>query len=149
MRRILLLVSTLAVFAGLTACLPSPQPDLTEWKDRIENVEPSDAVGPIVKGIINEAIRAGIPVVCPIVVSQAAPEFRAFITATCDSIAASNDPYTSLIEVLPVLCAGDPPLGATVFPNLAPLIIGGCPFLLQLLPLLDLPFLSSPSRTAG
>ncbi len=45
---------------------------------------------------------------------------------------ASNDPFTTVTQVLPALCAGDPPLGATVFPTLATPISATCPLLVQL-----------------
>jgi hypothetical protein len=115
-----------------------PPAELAKWEYRLSHVTPSLTPPPLVKAILNEAIRTGIPIVCPIIVSQAEPEYQAFITGSCNAIANSNDPYTTLVKVLPALCAGDPPVGALAFPKLATAIELGCPLLLQLAPLLDM-----------
>jgi hypothetical protein len=98
----------------------------------------------LVHALLNTAIRTGIPVACPVLSSQAAPDFQSFITGTCTAIQKSNDPYTALVKVLPALCAGDPPVGAKAFPKLAPAIEAGCPLLVQLAPLLNI-FESPPT----
>jgi hypothetical protein len=139
MRR-LLFVSAVIVGLVAAACQPNPVPpaELAKWQARFENVTPASGPPPVVHGLLNEAIRKGIPVVCPVIVKQAEPDFQAFITATCSSIAKSNDPYTALVKVLPALCKGDPPLGAQVFPKLALAIEASCPLLVQLAPLLNI-----------
>jgi len=141
MRRVLSVVGTLASVVVLTAC-PGPQPvpnqDLTAWKHKLENVTPPPSPPPLIRNVLNTAIRQGVPVACPALASQAAPEYRTFVTATCDSIVASDDPFTTMTEVLPALCAGNPPIGASVFPNLAPAITATCPLIVQLAPLLGL-----------
>ena len=145
MRR-LLSAGLLAVVstAGLTAC-PAPQPPggidpdgLTAWKAKLENVQPASSPPPLIRNVLNAAIRAGVPVVCPALAGQAAPEWRSFVTATCDSIVASDDPFTTTTQTLPALCAGDPPIGASVFPTLAAPLTATCPLILQLPPLLNL-----------
>jgi hypothetical protein len=88
--------------------------------------------------VLNVAIRAGVPVVCPPLAAQAAPEYRTFVTATCASIVASNDPFTTTTQIIPALCAGSPPIGTLVFPNLAPAITATCPLIVQLPTLLKL-----------
>lgn len=125
----------------LTACPapgPAPNEDLTEWKTELERVDPPSNPPALVRSLLNVAIRQGVPVACPALASQAAPEYRTFVTATCDSIVASDDPYTTVTQVLPALCAGDPPIGASVFPNLAPAIIATCPLIVQLPAILGL-----------
>jgi hypothetical protein len=39
---------------------------------------------------------------------------------------ASPDPFQVVIDFLPLLCTGDPPLGATVFPKYAGLVDALC-----------------------
>ena len=139
MRRLLLLA--VLVFGLLaSACQPNPVPPaaLARWEVRISVVVPQPDAPAVVHALLNEAIRQGIPVVCPVIVSQAEPDFQPFITGTCNAIVRSNDPYTSLIKVLPALCKGDPPVGAQAFPRLAKAIEVGCPLLLQLAPLLNI-----------
>jgi hypothetical protein len=146
MRR-LIAAGGLAVLSmvGLTAC-PASQPPpggidaagLQQWKSTLEHPTPPPSPPPLVRNVLNVAIRAGIPVVCPALASQAAPEWQPFVTATCDSIVASDDPFTTTTQTLPALCAGDPPIGASVFPTLATPLTATCPLILQLPPLLDL-----------
>lgn len=50
----------------------------------------------------------------------------------------SDDPFTTVTTTLPALCAGDPPLGASVFPTLAPVLPATCPLLVTLPELLGL-----------
>jgi hypothetical protein len=130
---------------GLTACPGSTSPPggldpagVQAWKSHLENVTPVSTPPPLIRNVLNVAIRAGVPVVCPALSSQAAPEYQAFVTATCDSIVASDDPFTTTTHVLPALCAGNPPIGASVFPSIAPAITATCPLILQLPPLLNL-----------
>jgi hypothetical protein len=89
-----------------------------------------------VKNPTNEALRVLIPVTCPVLAQQAAPEYRAFITGQCNRIARSADPYTQLTKQIPLLCTGDPPLATYIFPQTAPAWIVGCPVLLELSELL-------------
>jgi len=141
MRRVLSVVGTLASVVVLTACpgsQPGPNQDLTAWKDKLENVTPPASPPPLIRNILNAAIRKGVPLACPALASQAAPEYRTFVSATCDSIVASDDPYTTVTQVLPALCAGNPPIGASVFPNIAPAITATCPLIVQLPPILGL-----------
>jgi hypothetical protein len=137
MRRLVFLV---AVVIGLVAvaCQPNPVPPdaLARWEHRLSDVTPSGP--PLLHALLNEAIRTGMPIACPIIVGQAEPGYRAFIQGSCNAIAKSNDPYTSLVTVLPALCAGDPPVGALAFPKLAVAIEAGCPLLVQLGPLLNI-----------
>jgi hypothetical protein len=138
MRRLLFLA---AVVLGLvaTACQPTvPPAALARWEQKLSNVTPQPDAPAIVHALLNEAIRTGIPVVCPVIAGQADPSFQSFITGSCSAIANSNDPYTSLVKLLPALCAGDPPVGALAFPKLATAIELGCPLLLQLAPLLNI-----------
>jgi len=147
MRRLLFLA---AVVIGLvaSACQPNlvPPAELARWENRLSHVTPQPDAPAIVHALLNEAIRTGIPIVCPIVASQADPSFKAFITGSCTAIANSNDPYTSLVKLLPALCAGDPPVGALAFPKLATAIELGCPLLLQIAPLLNI--FEAPSAAA-
>jgi hypothetical protein len=129
---------------GLTAC-PAPQPPggldpagMTAWKRTLTDVQPASSPPPLIRNVLNAAIRAGVPVACPALANQAAPEYRAFVTATCDSIVASDDPFTTTTQVLPALCAGNPPIGASVFPTLATPITATCPLILQLPAILKL-----------
>ena len=141
MRRLLSVAGTLMAVVVLTACPgpgPGPNQDLTAWKNKLENVTPPNKPPPLIRNLLNVAIRQGVPIACPALASQAAPEFRTFVTATCDSIVASDDPYTTMTQVLPALCAGNPPIGASVFPNLAPAITATCPLIVQLVPILGL-----------
>ena len=141
MRRVLSVAGVLASVVVLTAC-PSPQPgpnqDLTAWKSKLENVTPPPSPPPLIRNLLNAAIRQGVPVACPALTAQAAPEYRTFVTATCASIVASDDPFTTTTQVLPALCAGNPPIGASVFPNLAPAITATCPLIVQLPAILKL-----------
>ena len=82
--------------------------------------------------MLNAGIRTGVPVSCPALVAQAAPEYRPFVTATCDAIIESDDPFTTVTTTFPALCAGDPPIGARVFPQLAPVLPSTCPLLVTL-----------------
>jgi hypothetical protein len=75
---------------------------------------------------------------CPVITAQAADAYKPFVAGTCDAIVASDDPFTATTSVLRALCAGSPPLGAEVFPNLEQALIATCPLLLQLIPLLNL-----------
>jgi hypothetical protein len=145
MRR-LLFIGVVIVGLAAAACEPNPVPPdaLAKWEAEFTNVTPLPTPPPIVHSLLNTAIRRGIPVVCPVLASQAEPDFQAFITGTCNAIQKSNDPYTALVKVLPALCAGDPPVGSLAYPKLAPAIEAGCPLLLQLAPLLDI-FSAPPS----
>jgi hypothetical protein len=146
MRR-LIAAGGLAVLSmvGLTACPGSTSPPggldpaaVQAWKSKLENVTPASKPPPLVRNVLNVAIRAGVPVVCPSLANQAAPEWRSFVTLTCDSIVASDDPFTTTTTTLPALCAGNPPIGASVFPQLATPLTATCPLLVQLVPLLNL-----------
>lgn len=129
---------------ALTACAAQPPPGgldpggMQAWKTKLEQVNPPPSPPPLIRNVLNAAIRAGVPVVCPALAGQAAPEWRPFVTATCDSIVASDDPFTTTTQVLPALCAGNPPIGASVFPTLATPITATCPLILQLPALLNL-----------
>jgi hypothetical protein len=125
------------LFVGCRPSGVSPE-DLEAWSDHLEDVTPSTRQPPLARQLLNVVIRAGVPFVCPALVGQAAPEWRSFVDATCDAIVASDDPFTTTVELLPALCARDPPLGGTVFPNLAPALTATCPLLLQLPGLLGL-----------
>jgi hypothetical protein len=144
MRRTLVAAAVLSValVTGFTGCNPPPTPvaaaDLQVWQTKLEVVVPASSPPPIVRQLVNVAIRTGVPVACPVITSQAADAYKPFVTGTCAAIVASNDPFTTTTAVLPALCAGNPPLGATVFPNLKPVLIATCPLLLQLIPLLNL-----------
>jgi hypothetical protein len=141
MRRVLSIAGTLVSVVLLTACpgpAPGPNQDLTAWKAKLEHVTPPASPPPLVRTVLNVAIRQGVPVACPALAAQAAPEYRTFVTATCASIVASNDPFTTTTQVLPALCAGSPPIGASVFPNLAPEITATCPLIMQLPTILKL-----------
>jgi hypothetical protein len=135
-------VLSIALVTGFTSCGPTQTPvataDLQAWQTKLEVVVPASSPPPIVRQLVNVGIRAGVPVACPVITSQAADAYKPFVTGTCDAIVASNDPFTATTGVLPALCAGNPPLGATVFPNLKPALIATCPLLLQLIPLLNL-----------
>jgi hypothetical protein len=72
--------------------------------------------------IINRIIVKVIPPICPLLAGQADPAFEPFILATCDQIVASPDPLGAILAFAPLLCTGDPPLGATVFPKYAGLV---------------------------
>jgi len=139
MRRVLAVV---VMSVGLaSACVPPtpvPPSTLTQWKDTLVHVTPPASPPPLVREVLNVGIRAGIPIVCPALVAQAAPEYQAFVTATCDAIVESDDPFTTVTTTLPALCAGDPPLGASVFPTLAPVLPATCPLLVTLPDLLAL-----------
>lgn len=141
MRRMLSVAGILVSVVLLTACpgpRPGPNQDLTAWKSKLEHVTVPASPPPLIRQVLNVAIRHGVPVACPALSSQAAPEYRTFVTATCASIVASNDPYTTTTQVLPALCAGNPPIGASVFPNLAPALTATCPLIVQLPALLSL-----------
>lgn len=138
-------VLSIALLTGFTGCGPgSPPPtpvakaDLQAWQAKLEVVVAAPTPPPIVRQLLNTAIRAGIPVACPVITSQAADAYKPFVTGTCDAIVASNDPFTTTTSLLPALCAGNPPLGASIFPNLKPVLIATCPLLVQLVPLLNL-----------
>src|SRR5262249_5637819 len=130
---------------GLTAC-PGSQPPpggldaagVAAWKHTLVDVKPVSNPPPLIRNVLNAAIRAGVPVACPALAGQAAPEYQAFVTATCDSIVASDDPFTTTTQVLPALCAGSPPIGASVFPSIAPVITATCPLIVQLPTILKL-----------
>jgi len=72
---------------------------------------PRRAHPPWSREVLNAGIRTGVPVSCPALVAQAAPEYRPFVTATCDAIIESDDPFTTVTTTFPALCAGDPPIG--------------------------------------
>ena len=135
-------VLSIAVVTGFTGCDPTPTPvapaDLQAWQVKLEVVVPVSSPPPIIRQLLNATIRAGVPVACPAITAQAADAYKPFVTGTCDAIVASNDPFTTTTTVLPTLCSGNPPLGATVFPNLKPALVATCPLLLQLIPLLSL-----------
>lgn len=140
MRRTLMIGLAAVSLVVMTGCPgPGPAPDpLAAWKNKLEHVTPPSSPPPLVRNLLNVAIRAGVPVACPALTAQAAPEYKAFVTATCDSIVASDDPFTSVTQTLPALCVGNPPIGASVFPNLAAPITATCPLLLQLPTILKL-----------
>ena len=146
MRR-LIAAGGLAVLSmlGLTACPGSTPPPggidpvgLKSWQSTLEHPAPVSTPPPLIRNVLNAAIRAGVPVVCPALAGQAAPEWQPFVTATCDSIVASDDPFTTTTQTLPALCAGNPPIGASVVPTLATPLTATCPLLVQLVPLLNL-----------
>ena len=66
MRRLLLLA---AVVFGLvaSACQPNPVPPaaLARWEERLSVVVPQPDAPALVHALLNEAIRTGIPIVCP------------------------------------------------------------------------------------
>src|SRR5690242_7800905 len=78
-------------------------------------------------------------VACPVLASQAAPGFQPLVESQCEAIFASPDPVAAAEQFLPLLCAGNPPLGATVFPQYAPLFDAACPIVTALPPLPTLP----------
>jgi hypothetical protein len=79
-------------------------------------------------------------VACPVLASQAAPAFQPLVESQCEAIFfASPDPVAAAEQFLPLLCAGNPPLGATVFPQYAPLFDAACPIVSALPPLPTLP----------
>ncbi len=124
----------------LTACPgtgPAPDP-LAQWKQALVDVTPPPSPPGPVRQVLNVGIRTGVPLVCPALTAQAAPEFQSFISATCASIVASNDPYTTTTQLLPALCAGSPPIGTKVFPQYATALTATCPLIVQLPPLLNL-----------
>ncbi len=135
---------SIVLLTGFTGCDPSPTPtpvapaDLQVWQATLEHVTPASSPPPLVRELLNSSIRAGIPIVCPALVSQAAPTYQPFVSGTCDAIVASNDPFTTTTSLLPAMCAGNPPLGATVFPNLKLALIATCPLIVQLPALLNL-----------
>jgi hypothetical protein len=141
MRRTAVLVVMLGA-SLLAGCFnpggPIPDSDMKAWTDRLEHVTPPPSPPPLARELLNTAIRTGVPVVCPALTSQADPQWQPFVTATCAAIVASDDPFTTTTQTLPALCAGDPPLGATIFPNLAVPITATCPVLVKLIPLLGL-----------
>ncbi len=113
--------------------MPSPAAkDVQAWTDHLEHVTPPASPPPVVRILLNTGIRTSVPIVCPALVSQAAPEYRAFVSATCDAIVHSVDPFTTVTQVLPALCAGSPPIGTLVFPKLAPVITATCPLVVTL-----------------
>jgi hypothetical protein len=128
---------SLVVLTGCPAPGPAADP-LAAWKHKLENVTPPPSPPGPVRQVLNLAIRQAVPVVCPALTAQAAPEFKPFMTATCASIVASADPYTTTTQLLPALCAGNPPVGAKVFPQYASAITATCPLIVQLPPLLNL-----------
>jgi hypothetical protein len=146
MRRLIAAGGLAVLFmVGLTACPGSTSPPggidpvgLQKWKTTLEHPQVVSNPPPLIRNVLNVAIRAGIPVVCPAHAGQAAPEWRSFVTATCDSIVASDDQFTTTTTTLPALCAGNPPIGASVFPTLATPLTATCPLILQLPPLLKL-----------
>lgn len=141
MRRLLTMGLAAMSLVVMTACpgpQPAPDPGLPAWKYKLEHVTPPPKPPPLVRQVLNVGIRTGVPVACPALSAQAAPEYQAFITATCASIVASNDPFTTVTQVLPALCAGSPPIGASVFPNIAPAITATCPLLVTLPSILKL-----------
>lgn len=137
-------VLSIALLTGFTGCGPSPTPspvapaDLQAWQAKLEHVTPVPSPPPVVRELLNYSIRAGVPVVCPALAAQAATAYQPFVTGTCAAIVASNDPFTTTTSLLPALCAGNPPLGATIFPNLKLVLIATCPLIVQLPPLLNL-----------
>jgi hypothetical protein len=155
MRR--LLVVTIASVGLLAGCFPGPGPvpggDVQAWQTKLENVTPPASPPPLVRDLLNVAIRTGVPVVCPVLAAQAAPAYQSFVTATCAAIVASNDPFTTVTSLLPALCAGNPPLGAQVFPNLKLALIATCPLLVQLPALLNVaqyvPLVGSSRASTG
>ena len=102
MRRLLLL-AVLVFGLVASACQPNPVPPaaLARWELRLSVVVPQPDAPAVVHALLNEAIRQGIPIVCPVIVAQAEPDFQPFITGTCNAIARSNDPYTSLDQGAP------------------------------------------------
>ena len=140
MRRTLMAGFAAISMVLLTACPgagPATDP-LAAWKQKLEKLTPPPSPPGPVRQLLNVAIRQGVPVVCPALTAQAAPTFQPFITATCASIVASNDPYTTTTQLLPALCAGSPPVGAQVFPQYATALTATCPLIVQLPPLLNL-----------
>jgi hypothetical protein len=156
MRRALILsIASLGLLAG---CIPTPGPgpvavDVQAWQTKLELVTPAASPPPVVRDVLNVAIRAGVPVVCPALAAQAAPAYQAFVTATCAAIVASPDPFTTVTTVLPAMCAGNPPVGASVFPNLKLALVATCPLILQLPTLLKVaqyvPLVGSSSASTG
>jgi hypothetical protein len=140
MRRMLLIPVALVALVVVAGCHPQPVPagDLVPWQQKLEHVTPPKSPPPLARNLLNVAIRTGVPVVCPALTAQADPAYQPFVTATCASIVNSNDPFTTVTQVLPALCAGSPPIGASVFPKLAPVITATCPLIVQLPPLLHL-----------
>lgn len=140
-RTFLIAVAVLAFVVVAAACHPQPVPtsDIAPWQQRLEHPgPPKSPPPPVVRTLLNIAIRQGVPVACPTLTAQADPVYQPFITATCASIVASDDPFTTTTVVLPALCAGSPPIGAAVFPKLAPVLTATCPLIVQLVPLLGL-----------
>ena len=132
-------VTTLLSVGLLVGCMPGPAAkDVQAWTNTLEHVTPATTPPPVIRNVLNVGIRAGVPVVCPALVSQAAPQFQSFVSATCDAIVKSDDPFTTATQTLPALCAGNPPVGTLVFPKLAPVLTATCPLVLQLPALLKL-----------
>src|SRR4051794_13818473 len=90
-------VLSIALVTGFTGCGPTPvaTADLQAWQTKLEVVVPASSPPPIVRQLANVGIRAGVPVACPLITSQAADAYKPFVTGTCDAIVASNDPFTA------------------------------------------------------
>jgi hypothetical protein len=83
-------------------------------------------LSPFGRMIVNNVLKALMPKLCPVVADLAAPNFRGFVLAGCQSIAAAPDPYGALLGFLPVACS----LRDTVFPDYKQLLAVGCGLLL-------------------
>jgi hypothetical protein len=109
MRR-LIAAGSLAVLSmvGLTACPGSTSPPggidpvgLQKWQATLEHPKVVSNPPPLVRNVLNVAIRAGVPVVCPSLANQAAPEWRSFVTATCPLIL-QLPPLLELTQYVPL-----------------------------------------------
>ena len=78
-------------------------------------------------------------VAAPALADNLTPAFQPLVESQCEAIFASPDPVAAAEQFLPLLCAGNPPLGATVFPQYAPLFDAACPIVSALPPLPTLP----------
>ncbi len=83
MRRMFSVGVALVSLVVMTGC-PGPQPGgdpYAPWKADLEHVTPASSPPPLIRTVLNTAIRTGVPVACPALAAQAAPEYRTFVTA--------------------------------------------------------------------
>ncbi len=108
--------------ASVTARTAGTQP--LQWlADNIALTKVS--LSPSMKRLVNSLIKAATPIMCPLVAKLAAASLRSFVQQACLDIGKSADPWTSLVNFTPVLCANP----ASIFPDYAKLFVFACGFL--------------------
>jgi hypothetical protein len=83
-------------------------------------------LSPFAHQLVNSLLTAATPLMCPLVAKLAVASFQDFVKSACLALGTSADPWSSLVQFVPLLCS----TGDQIFPSLAALLPTVCGLLL-------------------